>query len=45
VFSLSGHGLFDLGAYQAHLDGTLEDYAYPADAIAASLGKLPQVAT
>jgi tryptophan synthase beta chain len=43
VFSLSGHGLFDLGAYQAHLDGTLEDYAYPADAIAASLGKLPQV--
>jgi tryptophan synthase beta chain len=44
VFSLSGHGLFDLGAYQAHLDGTLEDYAYPADAIAAALGKLPRVA-
>ena len=44
VFSLSGHGLFDLGAYQAHLDGSLDDYAYPAEAIAASLGKLPQVA-
>jgi len=43
VFSLSGHGLFDLGAYQAHLDGTLEEHAYPADAIARSLSRLPEV--
>jgi tryptophan synthase beta chain len=44
VFSLSGHGLLDLGAYEAHLAGNLGNFAYPAEAIAASLAKLPQVA-
>ena len=43
VFSLSGHGLFDMGAYQAYLDGGLEDFAYPAEAISAALGRLPEV--
>jgi len=44
LFNLSGHGYFDMGAYQAYLSGKLEDYEYPAEAIAASLKKLPQVA-
>jgi len=43
LFSLSGHGLFDLGAYEAHLDGKLADFTYPGEAIAASLAKLPAV--
>lgn len=29
LFNLSGHGNFDLSAYQAYLAGTLEDYEYP----------------
>ena len=43
LFSLSGHGFFDLAAYDAYLDGTLEDFAYPAEAIERSLGALPEV--
>src|SRR5437763_3848766 len=33
LFNLSGHGHFDMGAYDAYLAGTLQDYAYPAEAI------------
>jgi tryptophan synthase beta chain len=29
LFNLSGHGHFDLAAYDAYLTGRLEDYAYP----------------
>ena len=43
LFNLSGHGNFDLSAYQAYLSGKLVDYEYPAEAIQASLKKLPQV--
>ena len=43
LFSLSGHGLFDLAAYEAHLDGKLEDFEYPEEAIAASLARLPKI--
>ena len=43
VFCLSGHGFLDLGSYDAYLGGQLQDYAYPADLIQASLQKLPQV--
>lgn len=43
LFNLSGHGLFDMGAYEAYLDGTLEDFAYPARAIEESLKRLPEV--
>ncbi|MGV8041313.1 MAG: TrpB-like pyridoxal phosphate-dependent enzyme [Thermoanaerobaculaceae bacterium] len=43
LFSLSGHGFFDMGAYDAYLDGKLEDFEYPAHAIEESLQKLPQV--
>jgi tryptophan synthase beta chain len=44
VFNLSGHGHFDMGAYDAYLAGALQDYAYPAEAIQAALTELPQVA-
>ena len=43
VFNLSGHGNFDLGAYEAHLGGKLQDYEYPAEKIAEALRGLPQV--
>ncbi len=43
LFNLSGHGHFDMGAYEAYLDNTLEDFAYPAEAIEESLKHLPEV--
>ena len=43
LFNLSGHGNFDLGAYEAYMSGKLEDYDYPAQEVEASLKKLPQV--
>ena len=43
LFNLSGHGNFDMAAYQAYLSGQLEDYAYPDEAIQASLASLPKV--
>ncbi len=43
-FTLSGHGHFDMTAYDRYLHGELEDISYPADAIAAALDQLPKVA-
>ncbi|MCZ7575128.1 MAG: TrpB-like pyridoxal phosphate-dependent enzyme [Ardenticatenaceae bacterium] len=43
-FNLSGHGHFDLGAYEAYLAGRLVDYEYPAEKIETALKALPQVA-
>ena len=41
LFNLSGHGHFDLAAYQQFLDGSLADYEYvPDDAALASLPKV-----
>jgi tryptophan synthase beta chain len=40
--SLSGHGHFDLAAYDAFNDGLLVDYEYPADLVKQSLAKLPK---
>lgn len=42
-FANSGHGHFDLAAYDAYFRGKLIDYAYPADLIKESLKKLPKV--
>ena len=36
LFNFSGHGLIDLGAYEQFLSGTLQDYEYPAEDIAAA---------
>ncbi|MBV9172495.1 MAG: TrpB-like pyridoxal phosphate-dependent enzyme [Chloroflexi bacterium] len=44
LFNLSGHGHFDMGAYDAYLAGKLEDYAYPAEAIEHAMQELPKVA-
>ena len=43
LFNLSGHGHFDMAAYQAYLHGQLEDYVYPADAVKEAMKELPQV--
>ena len=43
LFNLSGHGHFDLAAYEAFLAGKLQDYEYPAEKIAEALRGLPSV--
>jgi tryptophan synthase beta chain len=43
LFNLSGHGDYDMSAYQAYLSGKLQDYEYPDEAIKASLANLPKV--
>ncbi len=44
AFNLSGHGHFDMAAYEAYLHGHLEDYEYPAEAVEEALQHLPSVA-
>jgi tryptophan synthase beta chain len=39
----SGHGHFDLAAYDEYLSGKLVDYEYPADKVKEALASLPQV--
>jgi tryptophan synthase beta chain len=43
AFNLSGHGHFDLAAYDAYHQGKLEDYEYPAALVAEAMTHLPQV--
>ena len=43
VFNYSGHGHFDMSAYDAHLAGDLEDYEHPEEKIAEALHHLPKV--
>jgi tryptophan synthase beta chain len=43
LFNLSGHGNFDMASYEKYLLGELEDYEYPADAVAEAMTQLPQV--
>ena len=44
AFNLSGHGHFDMTAYEAYLQGQLQDYDYPQAAIEAAMAELPEVA-
>ena len=44
VFNLSGHGHFDMTAYQDYLSGGLVDYEYPEERVAAAMEKVPVVA-
>ena len=39
----SGHGHFDMAAYDNYLDGKLEDYAYPEEKIKEAMKNLPKV--
>jgi len=43
LFNLSGHGHFDLSAYESFLNGKLEDYEYPAEAVQTAMAELPKV--
>ncbi|MEJ5315193.1 MAG: TrpB-like pyridoxal phosphate-dependent enzyme [Anaerolinea sp.] len=43
LFNLSGHGHFDLSAYNKYLSGQLEDYEFPEEAIATIAQRVPQV--
>jgi tryptophan synthase beta chain len=43
AFNFSGHGFLDLGAYDAYNHGGLEDYEYPAEAVAEAEKDLPKV--
>ncbi len=45
LFNLSGHGHFDMAAYQAFFDGELEDYEHPQDRIDIAMERVPQVST
>ncbi len=42
-FNLSGHGHFDMAAYDKYFSGELEDFEYPEEAIAEALDHLPKV--
>lgn len=43
LFCLSGHGHFDLSAYDNYLAGKLADYSHPEEAIARAMANLPKV--
>jgi tryptophan synthase beta chain len=43
LFNLSGHGNFDLSAYNAYNTGQLEDYDVPEEAISTIQQRLPKV--
>lgn len=43
LFSLSGHGYFDMTAYDNYLTGKLEDVPYSEEELAASLKNLPKI--
>ena len=39
----SGHGHFDMAAYESYLSGKLTDYAYPEDKVKEALASLPDM--
>src|SRR6266581_6281984 len=43
LFNLSGHGHFDMAAYDAYFAGKLQDYEYPAEAVAEAQKRMPVV--
>jgi predicted alternative tryptophan synthase beta-subunit len=42
-FNLSGHGHFDMGAYDKYFAGQLDDHTYSDESLRASLANLPKV--
>jgi tryptophan synthase beta chain len=42
LFNLSGHGHFDMSAYQAYFAGELEDLEMPEEELEAALARLPE---
>lgn len=43
AFNLSGHGHFDMTAYEQYLHGQLQDYEYPVDKVQEAMTHLPKV--
>ncbi|MGE0542918.1 MAG: TrpB-like pyridoxal phosphate-dependent enzyme [Dehalococcoidia bacterium] len=43
LFNLSGHGHFDLSAYDRYFAGELEDHAYPAEKVKEAMGQVPVI--
>ncbi len=43
LFNLCGHGHFDMAAYDAYFAGKLQDYEYPAEAVAEAQQRMPQI--
>jgi len=43
LFNLSGHGHFDMAAYDSYFAGKLEDYEYPRALVEEALARLPRV--
>jgi tryptophan synthase beta chain len=43
VFCLTGHGHFDMAAYDNYLSGKLQDFEYSSEDVARSLASLPKV--
>jgi tryptophan synthase beta chain len=43
LFNLSGNGYLDMTAYQAYMNGQLEDYEYPVVAVKAAMDRLPKI--
>ena len=43
LFNLSGHGHFDMAAYDSYFRQELQDYAYPAEKVQEALATLPKV--
>ncbi|MCX7845066.1 MAG: TrpB-like pyridoxal phosphate-dependent enzyme [Dictyoglomaceae bacterium] len=43
LFNLSGHGFFDLSAYDQYFAGKLENFAYPREKVEEALKDLPRI--
>ncbi|HKT13506.1 MAG TPA: TrpB-like pyridoxal phosphate-dependent enzyme [Terriglobia bacterium] len=43
LFNLSGHGFFDMAAYEKYFAGELTDYEYPEEKVQEALAQLPKV--
>ena len=43
IFNLSGHGDFDLSAYEAYLSGKMQDFEYTDEMLKAGLATLPNI--
>ena len=43
LFNCSGHGNFDMSAYDAFYSGQLVDYEYPDELIRQALGRIPKI--
>lgn len=44
LFNLSGHGYFDMTAYDNYLSGELRDFAYPAEKVRDAMTQVPVIA-